>query len=102
MNWGTYSAVSTPVRDSEIPGNGSEIPGYRLEAKERSELIRKAIDSLPVNQRIAFVLHNYHDLSYKEVAVIMEISLSSVESLIHRAKTSLQNRLYKLYKKNLL
>jgi RNA polymerase sigma-70 factor (ECF subfamily) len=102
MNWGSYTAGNSTIRDTEIADNGSEIPGNRLEVKERSDLIRNAIDSLPLNQRIAFVLHNYHDLSYKETAVVMEISLSSVESLIHRAKTGLQKRLYKLYKKNLL
>ena len=102
MNMDSHSTDNSHTRDTEIMDKGSKMPGNRLEEKERSGIIRKAIDSLPVNQRIAFVLHNYHDLSYKEIAVVMEISLPSVESLIHRAKEGLQKRLYKMYKKNLL
>jgi RNA polymerase sigma-70 factor, ECF subfamily len=57
----------------------------------------KAIASLPDNQRAAFVLHKIDDLSYKEIAEIMEISLSSVESLIFRAKRNLQKKLLQVY-----
>ncbi|HJZ39318.1 MAG TPA: RNA polymerase sigma factor [Bacteroidales bacterium] len=102
MNMDSHSTDNSHTRDTEIMDKGSKMPGNRLEEKERSGIIRKAIDSLPVNQRIAFLLQNYHDLSYKEIAVVMEISLPSVESLIHRAKEGLQKRLYKMYKKNLL
>jgi RNA polymerase sigma-70 factor, ECF subfamily len=48
---------------------------------------------LPENQRIAFVLNKYEELSYKEISEIMNVSLSSVESLIHRAKMNLQHKL---------
>jgi RNA polymerase sigma-70 factor (ECF subfamily) len=51
------------------------------------------IDSLPEKQRTAFVLHKYEGLSYQEIAEISKYSLSSVESLIHRAKLNLQKKL---------
>jgi RNA polymerase sigma factor (sigma-70 family) len=50
------------------------------------EIINQAIDKLAKNQKIAFVLYKYEDLSYKEIAEVMKISLSSVESLLFRAK----------------
>ena len=68
-------------------------PGVLLENKEKATLLFKAIDSLPENQKIAFTLHKVEDLSYEEIARIMGISLSSVESLMHRAKVSLQKKL---------
>jgi RNA polymerase sigma-70 factor, ECF subfamily len=70
-----------------------------IEYKERGKMLQLAIDSLPKNQRIAFTMHKLEDLSYQQIAGIMELSLSSVESLIHRAKLNLQKRLLNYYKK---
>lgn len=64
-----------------------------FEEKEAKEFINTVIGRLPENQRIAFVLSKYEELSYKEIADIMSLSLSSVESLIHRAKINLQKML---------
>jgi RNA polymerase sigma-70 factor (family 1) len=68
-------------------------PHDKLENEELSRQLQQAVDSLPKNQRIAFILHKMEDLPYKEIARIMDISLSSVESLIFRARKGLQDRL---------
>ena len=72
-----------------------------LENKERKEQIYRAIEELPERQKIAFRLSKLDDLSYQEIAEIMQLSLSSVESLIHRAKLNLQKKLYQCYKKGI-
>lgn len=72
-------------------------PHLSLENKERIKILNAAIDTLPQNQRAAFTLHKYEDLSYKEVAEILKTSVSSVESLMHRAKINLQQKLEKYY-----
>ena len=61
--------------------------------KERRQILDKSINSLPENQRIAFVLNKYEDLPYKQIAEIMNVSIASVESLLQRAKQNLQKRL---------
>lgn len=61
-----------------------------LEEQEQIELLHKAIDKLPENQRSALILNKYEELSYKEIADVMGVSLSSVESLIFRAKNNLE------------
>lgn len=76
-----------------------ETPAAELEASERANILNQAIEALPKNQKTAFTLNKYEDLSYKEIAEIMELSVSSVESLIHRAKLNLQKKLYHCYKK---
>ena len=63
------------------------------EQRRRVEFVRKAVDELPERQRMALVLAQYEDKSYKEIAEIMEISLSSVESLIFRARSALRVKL---------
>lgn len=76
---------------------------YTVTAEENRKLVRAAIDSLPEKQRTAFILHKHEELSYKEIAEVMERSISSVESLIHRAKMNLQKNLarhFREYSKN--
>ena len=77
----------------------SDQPEYELENKERGIILQEAINSLPENQKVAFSLSKYEELSYQEISEIMELSISSIESLLHRAKKNLQNKLYKCYKK---
>ena len=92
------------VRSMPYKSNSYESidPADNMEKSDRKKQIRLAIDGLPKNQRIAFVLNKYLDLSYREIADIMDISVSAVESLIHRAKINLQKKLLRLYRKNLL
>ena len=64
-----------------------------MENSEDSISIQKAIDKLPENQRIAFVLNKIDELNYKQVCEVMDMSMASVESLIHRARLNLQKYL---------
>ncbi len=68
-------------------------PEQKLEQKEQNRIINNAINKLPENQRIAFMLYNYDGFSYNNIAEIMNTSLSSVESLIFRAKQNLKKKL---------
>ena len=65
-------------------------PGVELDKKEKASILFKAIEQLPENQKVAFILNKVEGLSYQEVAEIMKTSLSAVESLLHRAKTNLK------------
>jgi len=75
-------------------------PGVQLENKERAAVLFKAIDRLPENQKSAFVLHKLEDLSYAEIAEVLKVSLSSIESLMFRAKQNLQKFLAEYYEEN--
>lgn len=75
-------------------------PGIALENKERSETLFKAIHNLPEMQRVVFTLHKIDGLSYKEVGEITHKSVSSVESLMFRAKKNLQKSLENFYKQD--
>lgn len=57
---------------------------------ERTRELYAAIDRLKYEQRVALMLHCFDDMSYKEVAEVMEVSLSKVETLIFRAKKNLK------------
>ena len=81
-------------RVEEVPASDSDRPDVELKMKEREVLLQKAIDSLPENQRAAFVLHTHEGLSYQEIAEVLQLPLSSAGSLIHRAKLNLQKKLF--------
>ncbi|HBF18523.1 MAG: RNA polymerase subunit sigma-70 [Owenweeksia sp.] len=75
-------------------------PGVQLENKERASILFKAISQLPENQKVAFTLSKLEDKSYQEIADIMECTVSSVESLLHRARQKLRKLLGKYYEQD--
>jgi RNA polymerase sigma factor (sigma-70 family) len=72
-------------------------PGVKMENKENSAVLFKAINQLPTNQKIAFVLNKIENLSYKEISEIMKTSESSVDALLQRGKKNLQKSLKDYY-----
>ncbi|HEX2936965.1 MAG TPA: RNA polymerase sigma factor [Bacteroidales bacterium] len=82
----------------EIVDHNANNSPETIDYNERARILQQAIQSLPENQRIAFTLCKYDELSYQEISEIMNLSFSSVESLIHRAKMNLQKRLINYYK----
>ena len=70
-----------------------EHPGVLLENKEKSVILFGVINELTENQKTAFMLSKIDGLSNPEISDIMQLSISSVESLIFRAKTSLKEKL---------
>lgn len=95
-----FESSEQQKKESTHPDSTDEAD-KQLNTRELHRTIKEAINKLPKNQKIAFILNKYQDLSYKEVAEVMDISLSSVESLIFRAKANLQKLLSDFYKKNI-
>ena len=76
-------------------------PGIILENKQKSETLFFAIDQLPEAQKTVFTLHKIDGKSYQEISDIIMKSISSVESLMFRAKQNLQKLLENYYKNDL-
>jgi len=68
-------------------------PEQQLLLNERMNLVRRAIDQLPEKQRAAIILREYEQLDYQEIANILEQSVSSVKSLLFRARASIKGQL---------
>lgn len=58
------------------------------------EEILRAIDDLPDEYRMAVVLSDLEDLSYSEIAEVMEIPVGTVKSRLFRGRRQLQERLH--------
>lgn len=68
-------------------------PDKELEDSQRETIIRKMINDLPGKYKIPLLLFRYEEMSYQEIAENLSISLSAVESQIHRAKKKLAEKL---------
>ena len=73
-------------------------PGVALDKKETAAELFKAIDQLPENQKIAFTLTKLEGMNYQEVSEIMNTTVPSIESLLHRAKNNLKKLLEIYYR----
>jgi RNA polymerase sigma-70 factor (ECF subfamily) len=79
-----------PMRQFEDTRNFAA-PDSALHA-ELEQKIHEALSALPENQRTAILLFR-EDLSYDEIARILDCSLSATKSLIHRGRETLKARL---------
>lgn len=59
------------------------------------ERIRAVLGELSVGHRTALVLRYYRDLSYEEMAEVLEVSVAAVKARLHRARQSF----YQLYRR---
>lgn len=70
-----------------------QCPGRTFDKNEKRERLQIAIDSLPEKYRLAFILKEVQGLSYEETGQVLNISLGTVKSRIHRAKLLLREKL---------
>jgi len=70
-------------------------PSIELELirRDRAELIRRAVESLPEKQRAAVLLHKYQEMDYDEIARVLGCSESALKSLLFRAYETLRAEL---------
>ena len=70
-----------------------EHPGVQLDRKEDAATLFKLVNTLPESQKTAFLLNKIEAMSYGEIALIMKISESAVDSLLQRAKQNLRKKI---------
>ena len=87
-----------PVMESTP--DGSADPVEELLEKEEAARVRRAVRELPADQRMALLLAGFEELSYEEIASAMGRSVSSVTSLLWRARTGLRASLGALRDEN--
>lgn len=92
--------VRSDASDLEMQNTTAEEPepDDELILKQQKQFIEYCIHKLADTQRTAFILSQQQGLSYKEIAEIMDKSLSSIESLVHRSKMNLRKIMETDYK----
>jgi RNA polymerase sigma-70 factor, ECF subfamily len=68
-------------------------PDAQLSLDELRAQVSRAVDRLPVNQRVALTLFEYEDCSYEQIAAVLDATVEAVRSLLMRARTTLRREL---------
>jgi RNA polymerase sigma-70 factor (ECF subfamily) len=89
-------SLDEPDEDS---GTTLELPDRALNAEqamvrqERMEAIRRRVEALPEQQRVAVIMHKYQQMDYKQIAEVLKKSESATKSLLFRAYETLREQL---------
>ena len=90
--------VSLDEPDEET-GTTLELPDGNLTAeqamvrRERMKAIRSKVEALPVQQKLAVIMHKYQQMDYKQIAEVLKKSESATKSLLFRAYETLREQL---------
>ena len=77
----------------------TNVAGAEIMIRERENLLTQAMAALPARQKMALILASFEGKSYEEIAAVMEVSISAVETLLFRARQNLAAILRPLKKK---
>jgi RNA polymerase sigma factor (sigma-70 family) len=75
----------------EVPTHAH--PLALLEGQQQLQLLLAHIARLPDQQQVAFTLRHEQELSYEEIAAVLDTTVSAVESLLFRARKTLRHHL---------
>jgi RNA polymerase sigma-70 factor (ECF subfamily) len=82
---------------SRTTPSAAPLPHSRLDQKEIRQRIDEAIDKLSPGQRAVIVMRELEDLSYHEIAEILDCSIGTVMSRLFYARKKLQTLLRDVY-----
>ena len=78
----------------EHPDAGSQpSPAGGMIDQETVAQVRRAIDQLPEHFRAALVLCEYEQMSYVEIAQVLDVTVAQVKTWLHRGRRQLAERL---------
>jgi RNA polymerase sigma-70 factor, ECF subfamily len=83
----------------EDTGTTLELPDASMNAeqmmvrRERMLAIRRKVEALPEQQKLAVIMHKYQQMDYKQIADVLKKSESATKSLLFRAYETLREQL---------
>lgn len=75
---------------SKAKTSHSESPEFLLVENELKKQLEQAINDLPEKQRTVFLMNRFENLSYREIAALLDLSVKTVEKRMHLALLSLR------------
>ena len=84
--------------DAEVMASGAPLremgtPERNMLTSEIRETVRRTIEQLPEDLRVAISLREFDGLSYEEIANVMDCPIGTVRSRIFRAREAIDSRL---------
>ena len=96
--WQFFSELDRPGEDERYEARlAAPSPGDALEQATRQERVESAVQGLPDHQRVPLVLFHFEDMTYKEIAATLGVSIGKVKTDIHRGREVLRRVLAESY-----
>ena len=83
-------ADSVPLDDAARVRSSDDTPEELAMLEERRRIVGEAVDRLPPRERIIVRLYHLEEMSYAEIAQVLEISINSVGPALSRATSKLR------------
>lgn len=93
-----FSRRGTGKEDAVISLPEDESSALDLENIDRREIIAQALQALPSKQRVPLILYHFENMSYREIASHLKISLSKTKTDIFRGRRALKKVLLRTLK----
>ncbi len=87
---GRESAHTVPLEAATRVPASDPGPSEIAETLEEAEVVRRAIQHMPEEQRETFILRHYNDLSYEDISKALQVPLGTVKWRIHEAVRRLE------------
>lgn len=96
LRWGVAGkreGREVPLEPAEDARDGAPAPGEDALRRERSRLLREAVEKLPEQMRRCLVLRVYQEMKYREIAALMRLSPETVKVHLFQARKRLREEL---------
>lgn len=80
----------------EIPDNRQLNPQDKMVRNETKQILENAIDSLDIKYKTVYVMKEVEEMSLKEIAIALDMSIANVKVRLHRSKEMLKEKLYEV------
>ena len=92
--WREYLRRNRPCENIEdIHFTHDETPEYLHSLKQTIDMVKNAIEELPMGQRQVITLVDLESMSYAQVSGILDIPIGTVMSRLNRARNMLQKKI---------
>jgi len=85
--------LMNPIEDAEALTAGEANPEAVMQQRIDHDLLRQALNELPIEFREVLILREMEGLSYKEIAAVADLPIGTVMSRLARSRARLQERL---------
>jgi RNA polymerase sigma-70 factor (ECF subfamily) len=86
----TDSGPLGPRPAEQLVQDRGKQPVQHLQQAELAAVVQRALEGLNERQRVAVVLNKFEDMSYEEIAQVMNLSTKAIKSLLSRARSNLR------------
>lgn len=96
--WRVFSDMRREDSEQDSPSYEEQLaaPDHRDSDERKAnqrEILKKALESLPSDQRVALALYHFEEMPYQDIADQLKHSLSKVKTDIARGRETLRKRL---------